>query len=277
MRAHSSKPRKIIFSIALAVIAVLSITLLSDIFSTPETYARTIETLDDQKQIATTLSIAVTAASTTLSTLPDDTASPIASELANLSTPLFIIVCILFMEKFLLTTFGWVSCTILIPAACLLMILNTFTPSKTFITYVKKLLVLALALIFMIPVSAKVTTHIQETFSESVSQAFDAVHLLADETDSAAGEDANAFITFFTSLKDNVVTLVETAKNMLGVFTDAVAVLLITSCVIPVLTALLFIWIVKMLFAIEAPAKNIIQLASPTSKKLPRPSGRKAG
>lgn len=277
MRARSSKPRKIVLSIALAVIAVLSITLLSDILSTPETYAKTIETLDDQKQIATTLSIAVTAASTTLSTLPDDTASPIASELANLSTPLFIIVCILFMEKFLLTTFGWVSCTIFIPAACLLMIFNTFASNKMFITYVKKLLILALALIFIIPVSAKVTTHIQETFSESVSQAFDAVHLLADEADSAAGEDANAFIAFFTSLKDNVVTLVETAKNMLGIFTDAVAVLLITSCVIPVLTALLFIWIIKMIFAIETPVKNVVQLAPPASKKLSRPSGRKAG
>lgn len=277
MRRQKISPRKIASAIALVIAAILSITILGNIFSSPETYSGTIQTLDRQKQVATTLSIAVTAASTTLSTLPDDTASPIASELADLSTPLFIIVCILYMEKFLLTTFGWVSCTVLIPGSCLLLIFNNFQRREVLVSYCKKLLLLALALMLIIPVSARVTNHIQETFSESVSQAFDAVNVLADETGAPEGEETNAFIAFFTSLKDNVVTLVETAKNMLGIFTDAVAVLLITSCVIPILTALLFVWIVKMLFAIEAPPRNILSIAPSSKNELMQSDKRRAG
>lgn len=268
MRKRRTTPMKIISSAALVLAAIISMTFLNGIFSSPETYSGTIRTLDKQKEVATTLSIAVTAASTTLSTLPDDTASPVAAELADLSMPLFIVVCILYMEKFLLTTFGWTSCTVLVPLACLLLIINNFSRRKALMVYVRKLLILAIALVLIVPVSAGITTRIQDTFSESVSLAFDAVDRMSVRAGVEDSEDTNAFIAFFTGLKDNVMALVETAKNMLGVFTDAVAVLLITSCVIPVLTAVLFVWIIKIAFALNTPQVKVMHNALPSSRDI---------
>ena len=45
--------------------------------------------------------------------------------------------------------------------------------------------------------------------------------------------------------------LVESVKNALSVFIDAVAVLIITTCIIPVAVILFFVWLIKMLFGIE--------------------------
>jgi len=265
----------IIATIALVLIAVLSMTLLNSIFSSPETYAGTLRIIDGQKSVATSLSIAVTATSTTLSALPDDTAGPIANELANLSTPLFIIVCILFLEKFLLTTFGWISCSILFPLACLLAIFNRYLNRDALALYIKRLLILGLALILVIPFSAKVTGQIQDTFSESVNLAMEAVSDATNGSDLSRDEDANAIVAFFSGLKDNVAKLVQTAKNMLGIFTDAIAVLLITSCIIPILTVVLFVFIIKIAFSMDIPIKNIVRIAVPRTKKLPKPKGDK--
>ncbi|MGN0995832.1 MAG: hypothetical protein ACI4PG_02905, partial [Candidatus Ventricola sp.] len=92
----------IVAIVALLLLALLSATFFSAQLSSPAFHAKTIHVLDEQKQEALTLSVAITAASTALSIMPDDTASPIANELADLSLPLFLIVAIVYLETFLL-------------------------------------------------------------------------------------------------------------------------------------------------------------------------------
>lgn len=262
------KSWKTIRGAALIVLAILSMTVLGGIFSSPEAYSRTIQTLDTQKDIATTLSVAVTAASTTLSTLPEDTASPIASELADLSLPLFIIVCILYLEKFLLTTFGWFAFTLLIPLACVLEIIYIIKSDAALRTYIRKILILALALVMIVPMSARVTEMVYETFEDSVTSVFSKADGIVEETMAENEEEReNAFVRFFVDLKDDVVSLIETAKNMLGIFTDAIAVLLITSCVIPILTAILFVWVLKLVFSINVPVNNLVKIVTPPQRE----------
>ena len=48
----------------------------------------------------------------------------------------------------------------------------------------------------------------------------------------------------------------ESAKNALSVFIDAIAVLIITTCVIPILVILFFLWLIKMLFGITINLPN---------------------
>ena len=45
--------------------------------------------------------------------------------------------------------------------------------------------------------------------------------------------------------------LVESMKNSLGIFTDAVAVLIITTCMIPLVVLLFFMWLIKTMFGIN--------------------------
>ena len=52
---------------------------------------------------------------------------------------------------------------------------------------------------------------------------------------------------------------IEKAKEVLSKFIDAIAVLIITTCVIPIAVMIFLIWIIKMIFGINIPVKNIVK------------------
>lgn len=258
MPALNFKTQKIIIIAILIILSVLSVTLLSSLLSSPQFHRSTLETIDGQKQQAIGLSVAIAGSSTALSTLPDDMASPIAEELADLSLPLFLIVCFLYLEKFLLTTFGWLSGTILIPGTLLMTAGFIATLKEIFLVWAKKFLILTIAFMLVIPAGAKVSALIEETFTESINQTYHAASHMSDT--SAEEGNTNAFFSFISGLKDNVVSLVDTAKNMLNTFIDAIAVLLITSCIIPVLTAFVFIQVINKAMNTEIQTQRIVGL-----------------
>ena len=255
---------KIVMAVLL-ILTVLSVTVFSPILSSTKFHENTLQTIDNQKQQAIGLSVAIAGASTALSTLPDDMASPLADELADLSFPLFLIVCFLYLEKFLLTTFGWISGTFLFPGSCLLAASFIYTGKERFLVWSKKLLVLTLALLLIIPAGAKVSNLIETTFEESINQTFHAASHLAGSSEETEKE-SNAFLSFISGLKDNVTSLVDTAKNMLNTFVDAIAVLIITSCIIPILTALAFIGVVKFGLNVEIPVKKLAVMVYPRKR-----------
>lgn len=248
------------------LLIILSVTLVNNLLSSPQFHSETIRVLDRQKTEALTLSVAVTAASTALSTLPDDIASPIADELADLSLPLFLIVAIIYLEIFLLTTFGWITSTFLLPAVCLLMISFILCRKEFILVWIKKILVLSLALVMLIPASAAITSHIEDTFSEIVDQKLHAASHIANIAETEEEDDANAILSFFSGLADNVSSLVNAARNMLSTLVDAVAVLMITSCIIPVLTLLLFLQAIKAAMNVDIPTRYLALLVPPTKK-----------
>ena len=194
------------------------------------------------------LSSVVTVASTAISAIPDDTATPIAEQLSELSGPLLAIVCVLYAEKFLLTTMGWASAVILLPGACLCLILYLLGHWVTFRRWAFKLFILAVAMVLLIPASVGITLLVEETFAESVNATYHAAYHLSEETQQQDENGKNGFLSFFTGLKDNISALLVKAKSMLSILVDAVAVLIITSCVIPGLTVMLFLIIVRVLF-----------------------------
>ena len=57
-------------------------------------------------------------------------------------------------------------------------------------------------------------------------------------------------MNFLKGIGKEVTGLAESAKNALSVFIDAIAVLIITTCVIPILVIMFFLWLIKMLFGI---------------------------
>ena len=234
--------------VALIVLAVVSIVFLSQYASSPSLYAPILWKINEQKENAMMLSAVVTVASTAISALPDDTATPIADQLSELSSPLLIVVCILYVEKFLLTTMGFLSTFILIPAACLCGILYLLFDRQRFLMWLKKLAILAFTLILIVPIGVGTSALIEETFSDSVNQTYHAAYELSQETQQEDADGKNGFLAFFSNIKDNISALLEKAKGMLSTLVDAVAVLLVTSCVIPIMTAIVFLGIIKHVF-----------------------------
>ena len=95
---HDPKALKII---ALVLAAIISMTVVSPIMSNPATHAGTLALLSQNKHEALTITGLVTISSTALSCLPEDAASPLAEELAELAGPLFLITTFLYLEQFL--------------------------------------------------------------------------------------------------------------------------------------------------------------------------------
>lgn len=259
--------------LVLLVAAILSIAVLGPYFSNPSTHAKSLEVIHGNKAEAMTLSTVVTLASTAVSAMPDDTASPLADELSEFSTPLLIVVCILYFEEFMLTAMESLAFRILIPLACFAMIFYVCTHKKAHFILAVKLALIAVVCACIIPASAALTRSIEDTFSATINTTFEKVKSLSTifaETDEE--ESGNALTRFFSNVTTGISTIADIAKDLLSILIDAVAILLITSCVIPVLTALLFVWCIKSILLgrmenIEDAASSIINRI-PARKKL---------
>lgn len=257
---------KLIWLIVLVLIAALSAGVISPYVSEPANRAEAIATLDDQKLTAMGLTATVTSASFLVSAIPDDTGSTIADELDDLSSILMLIVCVIYLEKFLLTTTGLVSFSILVPAACALGGISLFRPEKWLRSLAVKILIFALLLFVMVPSGVLLTNMVEDTFSESIDQSFAAVEKFSEEVEDSQTEDENTsgLKQFISEITDGVSRMLDTAKNLLSALTDAVAVLVITTCVIPLITMLFFMWLIKTLFG--------YQIKLPPPRHLPSPA-----
>ncbi|MGN1344156.1 MAG: hypothetical protein ACI4U3_06210 [Traorella sp.] len=246
--------------ILLVCLALFSFFFISDYASSPSTHTQTIQTLDEKKMNALELSAAVAATSTAISAIPGDTATPIANQLSELTTPLLLVVCALYLEKFLLTTTGYVAFKFLLPIASFLMIAFLIVGKEFFRTLAYRIAVLGLAIYLIVPFSVVVTNFIDNTFEASINQTFETVDEITQEAEKAnENNDSNGFMDFLNGITSGVTNFVESAKNALSKFVDAIAVLIITTCVIPILVFVVIIWIVKNLFNINFDSKKIKQ------------------
>ena len=234
--------------IILLLIASLSIGYVSPYVSDPVNRSQAISTLDEQKMTAMGLTATVTSASFLITSIPDDTGSSLASELDDLSSILMLIVCVIYLEKFLLTTTGLVSFSILVPAACVFCGISLFHPEKLFRSLGIKLMIFALLLFAIVPSGVLLTEMVENTFAESIHQSFSAVEKYAD---SEAEENQNGFMQFISGIGDSVTRVFDTVRSLLSALIDAVAVLLITACAIPLITLLFFVWLIRFLFGMQ--------------------------
>lgn len=262
------QPRSIA-TIALLICMVLSITVVSPYLSTAANHQRALSSINESKANATSLSLTVTLASTAISLLPDDTGSAIADELSELSTPLLVIVCILFFEQYLLTAMESLAFSILVPAACALFIASLYLNRKSLQILAIKLLLIGLLCACIIPISAELTIMMRNTLAESTATLQVQLTEIGETFSKMLGEGSEGDVwKFITNLTDGVGDALEFAKNALGLLIDAVAILLITSCVIPVITVVLFIWSIKSI--ISGRMENLEDTAMSVLKRLPR-------
>lgn len=254
--------QRIAVSLILICIALISHFGISKIAMSPKTYAHTIETLDNKKATVAGLSATAITASAATAAIPGDATTPIANEIANISSYLMIIVCVIFLEKCLLSIAGFATFKILIPISCGLFAVYLFKKHKKIKEFAIKLIVFGIAIVTIVPVSTQVSNLIDDTIKleETVDVAKQSEKELTSAAESLPSEK-NGFLDFIDditdSLKNGLNKATETAKNALNHFIDAVAALIITSCVIPILVLLFFIWIAKIIFElkIEKPKK----------------------
>ena len=109
------------------------------------------------------------------------------------------------------------------------------------------------------------TIMIRETFADSLS----AIDTQINEIGAKFSEILNTDDIWksLTSFASGIGEILEFFKIALGLLIDAVAILLITSCVIPVITVVLFIWAIKSI--LTSRIENLGDTAMSVLKKIP--------
>ena len=294
--------QKCITAVILLLVAILSITVIGKYASAPENHQKTIASLDEKKQTVMELTAASTVTSALITLLPGDTATPIAEKMADVSGYLLVVLCAIYLEKYLVTITGYVAFTYLIPIACGLWMLNLIFANATVRKLAAKLAVFGLAISLVVPASVKISDLIGDTYQAqieaTIEDARNTQNILensgvVDDTNATetTGTDAAGTVTGNVQEKDNnnsgsvsnifdwakdaisgakdsvanvvenvtvsTEDLVQKVENSLNHFIEAVAVMIITSCVIPMLVLLLFFWMVKIVLDVDLSGVKI--------------------
>lgn len=248
----NEQKKKLIKAVIPLIIAIISISILSKYASSPEYHSKTIESLDDKKTTVMELTAASTAASAAITLLPGDAATPIAEKLADLSSYFLIVLCAIYLEKYLVTITGYVTFTILIPVACVLLAASAFSKNDAWKYFGKKLAVFGMAIVLVIPASVKISNMIEDTYHSSIEKTIESAKETTDEVEEKAKEEDEGVLSgIISSVKDGVSDLGKKVENVLNNFIEALAVLLVTSCVIPIIVIMFFIWLVKSILGVN--------------------------
>lgn len=248
--------KKIICVVLLLAIALLSIFVFSKVATNPATYRETLQSIDDKKATVMGLTATSATAATVLASLPGDATTPIANQIMEISAYLLIVVCVLVLEKSLLTVMGYLSFNILIPVACGLLGFYAFIKKEKLKVLAIKFLALALILVTIIPLSLKLGDLIYDINRTTVEQ-------VTEKVDATTNQEESWLTQTLNTLKDGVAAAGEKAKQILNSFIDAIALFIITYCLIPIIVLLLVVWFVKFLFGITIPLPKLNSLPLP--------------
>ena len=242
------------------VIAFFSVFVLAGVASSPQFHADTIAALDEKQTTVLELTAASTAASAAITLLPGDTATPIAEKLADLSSGFLLVLCAIYLEKYLLTITGMVTFDFLIPAACILYLLHLFGGWEAARVLARKLIIFGLAIVLVIPASVKVSDLIEDTYRTSIDAAVESAKESADEVEEGSGQLADETEEgFLSGLLSNLTEgisaigsgISEKVGETVNRLVEALAIMLVTACGIPILVLLFFVWLIKTLFSVD--------------------------
>ena len=253
-----AKYYRIAGALLLALTIILSCTFVGNKLTDPATYSHTIEVLDHSRSTVLGLTAASAAASAAVSALPDDICSPIAQEISEFTTYFLMILSVIYLEKYLLTILAAAACYFLIPVGCGALLINCFFSRSALQGIGVKLLTFGLVLLLAIPAGVWVSDQINGIYSESIEITVQSASAVSDNliTEKADGSEDNAAVIdkakeFLGDLTGSVAGIIQQFKNLLNRFIEATAVMIVTTCVIPILVILFFIWIVKTLFNVQ--------------------------
>ena len=251
-----------ILAVLLVLAAFFSVFVVSKFAVSPQVHANTIAALEEKQSTVLELTAASTAASAAITLLPGDAATPIAEKLADLSSGFLVVLCAIYLENYLLTITGYAAFDVLIPLSCLLYLVYLFWDRDWLRSLARKLLIFSLAIVLVIPVSVKVSDLIEDTYQASISSTLEtAKETTAEVEENAADADQNSDEGFLSGLISKITDgitgvasgITDKVGTMVNNFIEALAVMLVTSCVIPILVILFFVWLIKLLFAVELP------------------------
>ena len=266
----ANKKLQIGFIVALVVLALLSGFVARPHFADTKTWDSTIEVIDQKKGNVLALTTSCVALSAGITALPGDTGTPVAEQLAQLSGNLGIVLAVLYLEKYLLTILWSVGLGILIPFALVLFAISLgihgrWSTSTVIRRVATRVLVVAIIGMVLVPASVWVSQKVDETYRVSIDQAQQKAADAADSDSSKASKkktESTESKNVLEQLADGASGLVTSVTSGAKQITDeivqqvtdlieGVIVMIVTSCVIPLLVLAVFLWLGHVLLGID--------------------------
>lgn len=265
----ANKKLQIGLIIALVVLALLSGFVARPHFADTKTWDSTIEVIDQKKGNVLALTTSCVALSAGITALPGDTGTPVAEQLAQLSGNLGIVLAVLYLEKYLLTILWSVGLGILIPFALALFAVSLgihgrWSTSAVLRRVATRVLVVAVIGMALVPASVWVSQKVDETYQVSIEQteqkATEASKTSSTKSEkkSETTENKNVLEQLADGASGLVTSVTSGAKQMTDEIVqqvtdliEGVIVMIVTSCVIPLLVLAAFLWLGHTLLGID--------------------------
>lgn len=272
----NEKTKRMIATILLILGALISALIVSKYASSPQWHKKSIEALDEKKTTVMELTAAVAATSTVVTMLPGDAATPIAEQISKVTPYFLVTLCAIYLEKYLITLTGYLTFTILFPLALVLLAINLYIRREKLRNLAVKLILFGTAIFVVVPASVKISSLIENTYETSINVTLENAKQSATEiqesTEGLETEDEEGFFEgLVNKIGGGITNMTAKAKSLLNSFIEAAAVMLVTSCVIPILVLIFMIWIVKVIIGINI---KIPQIPTKLRKHLDGENGR---
>ena len=242
-------------------IIVLSICVLFYKVPKMEFMKETVMSLEDSQNTITAFSGTTIATSVAISALPDDFATPLANTISDLNVYLIFMLIVVFAEKLIVLEGTKIALALIIPIACVLHIVYVWSSKDIFKQFARKFMILGVSIVLVIPISTHFTENVCADYMLYVDETIAETQAGADKINEVMSEDGNQSI--FDKLSDALETAIQGFKDLITYFqnvvkkcVNAIAIMIVTTFVLPLLILMLFRWLLKELFALNIPAPN---------------------
>ena len=290
-REFTGFTKKIICITVILAVGCISFFAVAPWAENPANYPKTMETLDSIENKAIVMTGTSIALATAAALVPGDATTPIANKLADVAGYMVIVYAAIVIEKYLLALTGSLTFKLLIPFALLLLLLRIAVPALGERINLKriaaKFVMIGVLLWGLGPTSATVTNLINNTYEFQYGEET-AVEASAAEADSetedsglaeqqaenqtqkeeiaGSEEESFSFHKMWNSIAEKTSEAADSVKTKasttvagfqasLSHMLEGVAVMIVTTCGIPLGVLFLFLWIIKALTGMNVPIK----------------------
>lgn len=236
---------------ALLLAMVLSMTVVAKALSDPARHQKELAVLGEKKATVLRLTGAATAAATAIAAVPGDATTPVADKLADLTSYFLIALAAVYVEEYFVTLSAYAAFFVLLPAAFLLAIIGILLKKGSFIAKSARIGIIGVVIYLVIPVSITVSGVVERTMETSVDATVEEAQEIADEINENTDEEGNILTKAWDKITGGVTGLVEKGEQVLNEFIETIAVMLVTSCVLPVGVLLFIVWLLKLLLGTQ--------------------------
>lgn len=270
------KYTKIIICCLTVIFSVISVWKISTA-DTGKIFAGTMAELQEKETKVIELTGASAISSVAVAAVPGDATTPIANEIAGVSAKLLIVFCAIILEKYLVSATWILLFRFIVPVAGLFAIIYLFSKRKIFADLAVKLIVAGVAFVFVIPVSMKIGRSIENNHTDNFNNAVAVLEgyktedrqdkAQIDEDTTSGGNIWSRAKEYFENITSFASQKADELKNSAGISADkiklsvvnmieAIAVLIVTCCVIPLADMFIMLWIIKTVFGLNFKLPN---------------------